>query len=48
MPEINSIPYETAEDLNKFLYDNYYSIENLDLTTTGTGFLNNHIFEFSQ
>ena len=48
MPEINSIPYETAEDLNKFLYDNYYSIENLDLTTTGTGFLNNHIFELSQ
>jgi len=48
MPEINSIPYENAEDLNKFLYDNYYSIENLDLTTTGTGLLRNHIFELSQ
>ena len=39
MPEINSIPYENAEDLNKFLYDNYYSTENLDLTVIKTGHL---------
>lgn len=45
MPEINSIPYEDAEDLNKFLYDNYYSTENIDETTTLTGFLYNNIFE---
>lgn len=44
-PEINSIPYENAEDLNKYLYDNYYSTENLDLTTTGTGFFESNIFE---
>jgi len=48
MPEINSIPYENAEDLNKFLYDNYYSTENLDETTTLTGFLYNNIFELEQ
>ena len=45
MPEINSIPYENAEDLNKFLYDNYYSTENIDETTTKTAFLYNNIFE---
>ena len=48
MPEINSIPYENAEDLNKFLYDNYYSSENLDSTTTGTGFVGTKIFELEQ
>lgn len=47
MPEISSIPYEDAEDLNKYLYDNYYSTEQLDLTTTGTGYLRNHILELS-
>jgi len=30
MPEINFIPYENAEDLNKYIYDNYYSTEQLD------------------
>ncbi len=48
MPTINSIPYENAEDLNKFLYDNYYSTEQLELTVTGTGYLRNKIFELSQ
>jgi len=48
MPEIGGIPYENAEDLNKFLYDNYYSTENLVLTPTGTGYLRNKIFELSQ
>jgi len=48
MPEISSIPYEDAEDLNKYLYDEYYSTENLDLTATGTGYLRPHIFELSQ
>ena len=48
MPEINYIPYETAEDLNKFLYDNYYSTENLIPTTTATGYLRSNIFELSQ
>ena len=47
MPEISSIPYENAEDLNKYLYDEYYSTENLDLTTTGTGYLFNKIFELT-
>ena len=48
MPEINSIPYENAEDLNKFIYDNYYSTETLSVTTTGTGFTRTYIFELSQ
>ncbi len=48
MPEINSIPYENAEDLNKFLYDNYYSTETLSETVTGTGFTRSKIFELSQ
>ena len=47
MPEINSIPYESAEDLNKYLYDEYYSTEQLDLTATNTGYLRNNIFEIS-
>lgn len=46
--EINSIPYENAEDLNKFLYDNYYSTEQLVLTTTNTGYLRTNIFNLSQ
>lgn len=48
MPEISSIPYENAEDLNKFIYDNYYSTETLNSTVTGTGFLRKKIFELSQ
>lgn len=48
MPEISSIPYEDAEDLNKYLYDEYYSTETLDLTVTGTGYLRNNIFNLSQ
>lgn len=47
MPEINYIPYESAEDLNKYLYDEYYSTENIDPTTTGTGYLRSRIFELS-
>lgn len=47
MPEISSIPYETAEDLNKYIYDNYYSTEQLILNATGTGYLRNHIFELA-
>ena len=47
MPEINSIPYESAEDLNKYLYDEFYSTEQIDLTTTGTGYLRNNIFVLS-
>lgn len=45
MPEINSIPYENAEDLNIFLYDNFYSTEHIELTTSITGFLYNKITE---
>ncbi len=48
MPSINSIPYENAEDLNKFVYDNYYSTETLNETVTSTGFTRTHIFELSQ
>jgi len=47
MPTINSIPYEAAEDLNKYIYDNYYSTEKIDLTITKTGALGNNIFELS-
>lgn len=47
MPEINSIPYESAEDLNKYLYDEFYSTEQIDETATGTGYLRNNIFELS-
>lgn len=47
MPEINSIPYESAEDLNKYLYDEYYSTEQINETLTGTGFLRINIFELS-
>ena len=47
MPEINSIPYESAEDLNKYLYDEYYSTEQIDETTTGTGYLRINLFELS-
>lgn len=47
MPEISSIPYENAEDLNKYLYDNYYTTEELDATTTGTGFYYIKIFELT-
>jgi len=45
MPTINSIPYEDAEDLKIFLYDNFYSTEHIELTTMVTGFLNNKITE---
>lgn len=47
MPEINSIPYESAEDLNKYLYDEYYSTEQIDETVTGTGFLRNLLMNLS-
>jgi len=47
MPTINSIPYENAEGLNKYLYDNYAFTESIDSTITKTGFLRNKIFEFS-
>jgi hypothetical protein len=47
MPEINSIPYESAEDLNKYIYENYYSTINLNEVLTGTGILNYKIFEAS-
>lgn len=47
MPEISSIPYENAEDLNKYIYDNYYSTEQLILTATGTGYLRNRIFDLA-
>ena len=47
MPEINSIPYENAEDLNLYLYDNYYSTENIVEITTLTGFLRYNLFELS-
>jgi len=45
MPEISSIPYENAEDLKTFLYDNFYSTEHIELTTIGTGFLYNFLGE---
>ena len=45
MPEINSIPYENAEDLNKYLYDEYYSTEHIEEVTTGTGYLYKKLFE---
>ena len=48
MPSISSIPYENAEDLNKFLYDDYLTTESLDSTTTNTGFIRQNIFELSQ
>ena len=44
-PKINSIPYANAEDLNKYIYDNYNSIDSIILTTTFTGYLYNKIFE---
>ena len=44
MPEINSIPYANAEDLHKYMYDNYYSTEQLELTATLTGYLTPNIF----
>jgi len=49
MPEISSIIYEKGEDLNKYLYDNYYSTENLEYLTVsakpGTGEITSKIFE---
>ncbi|MBA7636775.1 hypothetical protein ES703_44403 [subsurface metagenome] len=48
MPEINYTPYENAESLNKYIYDEYYSTEQLNLTVTNTGYLRKHIFELSQ
>ena len=47
MPEINSIPYENAVDLNKFLYDNYYSTDNLVEFNLLTGYLQRKLFELS-
>jgi len=37
MPEINLIPYENAEDLRYFLFDNYITTEMLILDHSGTG-----------
>lgn len=48
MPEINSIPYESAEDLNKYLYDEYYSTEQLEEVNTLTGVVYSNIFELEQ
>ena len=45
MPEINSIPYESAEDLNKYLYDEFYSTENIDVLNTQTAEVSSNIFE---
>jgi hypothetical protein len=45
MPEINSIPYESAEDLNKYLYDEFYSTEQIDELTTQTAGVTTNIFE---
>ena len=45
MAEINSIPYENAEDLKTFIYDNYYSTEHIELTTLVTGYLHNLLGE---
>lgn len=45
MPEINSIPYESAEDLNKYLYDEFYSTEMLEVLTTNSAAANTNIFE---
>jgi len=45
MPTINSIPYENAEDLNKYLYDEYYSTEQLEELNTLTGVVVPNIFE---
>jgi len=45
MPEINSIPYESAEDLNKYLYDEFYSTEMLEELNTLTGAVKSSIFE---
>lgn len=47
MPEINSIPYENAEDLNKYLYDEYYSTEMLEQQTLITGDIQRKIFELT-
>jgi len=43
MPEINSIPYENAEDLKIFLFDNFYSTEHIENLALITGFLYNKI-----
>jgi hypothetical protein len=45
MPEINSIPYESAEDLNKYLYDEFYSTENIESITTNQATVITNIFE---
>jgi len=45
MPEINSIPYESAEDLNKYLYDEFYSTENIEALTTNQAEVTTNIFE---
>lgn len=45
MPEINSIPYENAEDLNKYLYDEFYSTEQIESVTTNSAGVLVNIFE---
>jgi len=47
MPSISSIIYEAAEDLNKYLYDNYYSVSTLETFTTLTGYIRSKIFEMA-
>jgi hypothetical protein len=46
MTEINSIPYENAEDLNKYLYDNFYSTEQIEVFKTNQASEFIKIFEF--
>jgi len=45
MPEINSIPYTDLEDLNKYIYDEFYSTEMLEELNTLTGVVTPNIFE---
>ena len=45
MPEINSIPYESAEDLNKYIYDQYQSEQMINFVTGITGYATSTIFE---
>ena len=45
MPDINSIPYESAEDLNKYIYDNFLSSEQIETANTGTGIVSSSIME---
>ena len=48
MPEINSIPYESAEDLKIYLYDSYVSTEDIVEVSTGTGIATPKVTELLQ